>query len=303
MGNVINKLARYLFDKEFRTSVNITHGFYNGMSDEAFLKMLYKRQTGKALDLDNPRTFNEKIQWLKLYDHNPLYHVMADKIAAKDYVASIIGDEHIIKTIGVWNHFDEIDFDKLPERFVLKCNHNSGEGFIVKDRTTFDKEKAGSLIEEALKHDYYSFYREWAYHDITRKVFAEEFLDAGENGLTDYKFFCFNGVPKFINVSRFEHTDDEEISFFTLDWQLTPFQRTDHKLLSVSPQKPKRLDDMIDIASKLSKDIPFVRVDLYEVYDTVYFGELTFYPTGGFASYGPEDWNETLGSWISLPAL
>ncbi|MBQ3829831.1 MAG: hypothetical protein II813_02770 [Spirochaetales bacterium] len=302
MQDVLQKLFRYMTDPDFRTSVNITHGFYKNMSDERFLRMLYKRQTGRQLDIERPKTFNEKIQWLKLHDHNPKYHVMADKIASKEYVASIIGEKHIIKTLGVWDHFDDIDFKGLPDRFVLKCNHNSGALFIVKDIRSFDAASARNLVEDSLRHDYYEFYREWAYKDIERKVFAEEYIDAGENGLTDYKFFCFDGIPRFINVSRFEHTDDEEISFFTLDWKLAPFQRTDHKLLSITPERPRKLDEMIEIASALSKGVPFLRVDLYEVGDTVYFGELTFYPTGGFASYGPEPWNERLGSWISLPS-
>ena len=301
MGNIAGKLFKYLFDKETRLSINISHGFYGGMSDEAFLRMLYKRETGKELNLENPGSFTERIQWLKLYDHNPLYHILADKIAVKEYVASKIGWEHIIRTIGVWDRFDEIDFNALPERFVLKCNHNSGNNVIVRDRKTLDTGTAGRLIGKSLACDYYKLYREWAYKGIARKVFAEEYLDAGNKDLIDYKFFCFNGVPKFINVSRFPHSDAIEISLLTPDWELTPYQRAEYRQLSISPEKPGKLGEMLDIARTLSEGIPFVRVDLYEVDGTVYFGELTFYPTGGFVYFSPEEWNETIGSWINLP--
>lgn len=189
----------------------------------------------------------------------------------------------------------------FPKKFVLKCNHDSGGLVIVKDKEKMDRKMARKTISSSLRINYYKKYREWPYKDIKAQVFAEEYLDAGKDGLTDYKFFCFNGEPKFINVSRFEHTDEEEISFYSLDWKPTPFQRSDHKLLSIDPPRPAHLDEMISISRKLSEGIPFLRVDLYEFKDRILFGELTLFPTAGMAKYGPEGWSETLGSWIHLP--
>ena len=172
---------------------------------------------------------------------------------------------------------------------------------IVKDKEKMDRKMVRKTISSSLRINYYKKYREWPYKDIKAQVFAEEYLDAGKDGLTDYKFFCFNGEPKFINVSRFEHTDEEEISFYSLDWKPTPFQRSDHKLLSIDPPRPAHLDEMISISRRLSEGIPFLRVDLYEFKDRILFGELTLFPTAGMAKYGPEGWSETLGSWIHLP--
>ena len=285
---------------------NVIELFYRSLgflSDERYLRLMFRLRMGKKLSLDNPKTFCEKLQWLKLYDHNPLYTTLVDKIEVKKYVESVIGPDHIIKTIRCWESFDEIDFDVLPEQFVLKCNHDSGGLCIVRDKSLFNVKEAKKTIDRSLRRSFYKNYREWAYKGISPKVFAEEYLDAGEEGLTDYKFFCFNGEPKFINVSRFEHTDDEEISFYSLDWKETPFQRVDHKRLSIVPSRPHCLDEMIEISRKLSNGIPFVRVDLYENNDKVYFGEMTLCPSAGFAKYGPENWNETLGDWIKLPSV
>ena len=282
-------------------AVEIIYRLFSFVPDEPYLKFLYRVRTGKKLNLESPVSINDKIQWLKLHDRKPVYTKMVDKIASKEFVAERIGEKHIIRTLGCWKSFKEIDFDSLPDQFVLKCNHDSGGLVIVKDKSRLDMKKAEKIISRSLRRNFYKNSREWPYKGIKPMVFAEEFLDGGENGLTDYKFFCFDGDPKFINVSRFEHTDDEEISFYSLDWELTPFQRTDHKRLSVVPPRPRHLEEMTELARRLSKGVPFLRVDLYEYDDRVYFGEPTLYPTAGLAQYGPEGWSETLGSWIPLP--
>lgn len=297
----LKKILQYLTDPDYRIFKNAKLGLYDRLSDEDFIKLLFKVEMGYVPDLENPRTINEKLQWIKIYDHNPLYTKMVDKIAVKDYVKEKIGGEHIIRTLGIWDSYDDIDFETLPEKFVLKCNHDSGGLVIVKDKEKMDRKMARKTISSSLRINYYKKYREWPYKDIKAQVFAEEYLDAGKDGLTDYKFFCFNGEPKFINVSRFEHTDEEEISFYSLDWKPTPFQRSDHKVLSIDPPRPAHLDEMISISRKLSEGIPFLRVDLYEFKDRILFGELTLFPTAGMAKYGPEGWSETLGSWIHLP--
>ena len=285
----------------------------NILPDEIYLKILYRRTTGKKLNLRNPLTFNEKIQWLKLNDRKHEYTVMVDKYAAKQYVADKIGEEHIIPTLGVWDRFDQIDFDALPNQFVLKCTHDSGGLVVCRNKDSLDKDSARFKIERSMKSNYYYHGREWPYKDVKPRIIAEKYMqdsseandstsnDAAAAGLTDYKFYCFNGSPKFLYVSSgLENHSTASISFLTLDWQFAPYERTDYKRLSQLPPKPKSFDQMIEIAQVLSSGLDFLRVDLYEIDEEVYFSELTFSPCSGMMPFKDPIHDLEIGNMLEL---
>lgn len=273
-------------------------------TDVHYLSAMYFLNTGKKLDLNCPKTFSEKLQWLKLFNRNPEYAIMADKVRVKEWVAKRIGDEYLIPTIGVWESADDIDFDSLPDKFVIKCNHNSGTGMcICRDKSQLDVEKVRKGLHSGLKENYYLHNREWPYKDIPRRIIAEEFLeDNGTKGdLADYKFYCFNGVPKFCQVIR-DRSTNETIDIYDNEWNLMPFIGLNPKVSNgLTPvKKPESLSQMLDICRTLSYGIPFCRIDLYSVNGRCYFGEVTFFPNGGFGSFRPEEWNERLAELIHL---
>ena len=291
-------------------------GFFNRMSDEEFLKIKYKIYVGSTLNLNCPKNFSEKIQWLKLHDRKDIYTCLVDKYEAKKYVAAQIGDEHIIPTLGVWDSFDEIDFNLLPNRFVLKCTHDCGGLAVCRDKSFFDYQKAEYNIKNSLKKNFYYIGREWPYKNVKPRIIAEEFIndplvenapEFGESpdGLIDYKFYCFNGVPKFLYVSFSNIKNDKKsdfLSFYDLKGQSVPFYRNLPQL-PFSIDLSGRMDEMVKIAKILSKDIPFVRVDLYYVNNTVLFSEMTFSPGSGFSPFLPEAWEREIGNWIALPNI
>ena len=279
----------------------------NGLPDEAFLRLLWKARFGTKLNLDHPKTFNEKMQWLKLYDRNPLHTRMVDKYAVKPFVSELIGDDHVIPTLGVWDNAHSIDFASLPERFVMKCNHTSGEGLILcRDKANLDTKKAISSLEKAMKNDYYLTYREWPYKDVPRKILAEPYMEdrqasiLGLNTLPVYKLLCFEGKPRIIQTIQNDKMPNETIDYFTPDWTLLPF-RQNYPQSAVPAARPQQLDRMLEIAEKLSAGFHFLRVDLYEINGQVFFSEFTFFSDAGFAPFDPEEWNDTLGSWIQIP--
>ena len=275
---------------------------YRLIPDKLYLKLLFKRRLGKKLNLRSPKTFNEKLQWLKLYDRNPLYTTLVDKYLVKEYVAGIIGEEFIIPTLGVWDNFDEIDFEKLPDRFVLKCTHDSGGVVIVEDKNAFDVDAARDKIKSRLKKNFYYPGREWPYKNVKPRIIAEQYLEdlAFEHSPVDYKLMCFGGKVEcsFTCTERFSGTG-LKVTFFDKDWKAMPFERHYHK--SDNPiKKPEKYAEMVQIAEKLSKGIPFVRVDLYEVKGHIYFGELTLYPGCGFEEFNPDEWDRKVGDWVPL---
>lgn len=281
------------------------------ISDERYLKLRYKYILGYKLSLNPPRTFNEKLQWLKLHDRKAIYTTMVDKYAAKEFVASRIGEKHIIPTYGVWNRFDEINFDELPNQFVLKCTHDSGGLVICTSKEQFDMRAAQAKLEKALRHRYYYQGREWPYKDVPPRILAEQYVqdntekgNDAHQGLTDYKFYCFKGIPRYLYVSRgLDDHPTAHISFLNLDWSFAPFGRSDFKPFDELPAKPKSLDEMIEIAKKLSAGTPFLRVDLYEVDGRVFFSELTFSPCGGMMPFDPQEYDLVLGNMLELPKI
>ena len=272
------------------------------LPDKAYLKIRYRLAMGRKLDLENPKTFNEKLQWLKLYDRKPEYTRMVDKYEAKKYVAEKIGEEYIIPTLGVWDRFDDIDFDSLPDQFVLKCTHDSGGLVIVRDKGALDKAAAKKKIEKSLKKNYYYAGREWPYKDVKPRILAEAYLEERSSvSLHDYKFYCFHGEPKFLYLSEgLENHATARISFLTLEWEFAEFGRSDYAPLQELPPKPEQFPKMLEIAQKLSAGKRFLRVDLYNIEDKIYFSELTFTPCSGHMPFKPQIWDERLGDWIDL---
>ncbi len=294
---------RYLSEPEYRFAVNAILGFYDDKSDEEFISEQFFLSGGQKLNLEKPVTFGEKIQWLKIHDRNPKYNSMVDKYEAKIYVANLIGKEYIIPSYGVWEKFDEINFDALPNQFVLKCTHDSGGIVIVKDKAALDMKKARQLLEKHLQRNLYRYAREWVYKDVKPRILAEKFMEEAAGGdLTDYKFYCFNGVPKFCQVITDRRTD-ESIDFFDMDWRLQEFiglsRNLHHSTKKFAP--PKNLELMKKFAAILAQDSIFRRIDFYEVADKVYFGEITFYPNAGLGTFKPDKWNKILGDMIVLP--
>jgi len=252
---------------------------------KTYLKMIYKRRMKNKLDFKNPKTFNGKLQWLKIYDRNPEYTKMVDKYEVKNHVAEEIGGQHIIPTLGVWDDVDDIDFDVLPDKFVLKCTHDSGGVVICKDKSSFDVAEAKRMLSKSLKTNYYYFFCEWPYKNVKPRIIAEKYMtDSAENdSFTDYKFFCFGGEVDCVMLCIDRFTDDKKFYFFDREWNLKRY----NKRGKAAPEgftvpKPPRIDEMFEFAQKLSKDYPFVRIDLYNSDGEIYFGEFTLYPDSGF---------------------
>ena len=302
---LLRAIAKYCTDSEYRFLNDANRGRYNNLGDEEFLRRKFRAELGYELDLKNPKTFNEKLQWLKLYDRNPIYTTMVDKCAVKKYVADLIGEEYIIPTLGEWDNPDEIDFELLPSKFVLKCNHNSGQGMcICRDKTKIDIEEVRSNLKKGLKQNYYLQSREWPYKNVKPKIIAEKYMeDYNSQDLRDYKLMCFNGEVKcsFVCSNRFSDKG-LHVTFFDEKWNPMPFERS-YPSDPYNIPKPVNYDKMVELAEKLSEGIGFVRVDFYEVNGKIYFGELTFFPGSGMEAFQPEDWDYRLGEWIDLSGI
>ncbi len=266
------------------------------------VSQVYKERMGYELNLEAPQTYNEKLQWMKLFYHNPLYTTLVDKYSVKQYVEERIGKEYLIPTIGVWDRFDDIDFEKLPQQFVLKCTHDSGGLVICKDKSKLDVQKARETITKCLKHNFYYSGFEWPYKNVKPRIIAEKYMvDESGTELKDYKFFCFDGVPKFVQMD-YDRFCGHKRNMYDINWNRLPFSLEFPTDLEREFAKPKGLDMMIDIATRLSKGFPHVRVDLYNVDVRVYFGEMTFFHGSGFEHFDPEEWDLKFGKEIKLPS-
>ncbi|MBR6125888.1 glycosyl transferase [Candidatus Saccharibacteria bacterium] len=272
------------------------------LPDKVYLQMLFFKHFHRLINFKKPRTFNEKIQWLKIYNRKPEYTTLVDKHLVKEYVASKIGKEYVIPTLGVWNHASEIDFNELPNQFVLKWNHDSGSVLICKDKSKLNYEDARSKIDGYEDHNAYWYGREWPYKNVKPCIIAEPYLvDSSTNDLPDYKFFCFNGKVKLLFIASNRQKKDEETYFDYFDENFKRLELSNgHPHAPKCPSKPKSFDLMVALAETLSKGIPHVRVDFYEVDCKVYFGEMTFYNRSGLTPFQPRLWDEILGSWLKL---
>ena len=286
-------------------------GFTNWVPDEPHLKAMYRGTMGRKLNLANPLTFNEKLQWLKIHDRNPLYTTLVDKYRVKQWVADRIGSEHVTRTYAMWERSEYIDISGLPDRFVLKTNHDCGGVVICRNRAAFDLGAAKEKLAEHLKTNYFWRTREWPYKDVRPCVFAEEYLelDGGSGfdasrGMVDYKFYCFSGEPQFLYVSQgFENHETTRLSFVNMDWTLAPFTRDDYAPLDCMPEKPGCFDDLVEIARTLSAGIPFVRVDLFVYEGRPRFSEMTFCPCAGWMKFVPDCWDAKVGTLLDLKGL
>ncbi len=313
--DIVDKLKKALTDRRtfVRYVMKLTARLW---PDRLYLRVMYWVYMGRRLDLDNPQTFNEKLQWLKLYNRRPEYTRMVDKVAVKEYVASLIGPEYIIPTLGVWERPEEIDFDRLPDRFVLKTSHGGGSGGVVicKDKSRFDRRSAVRKLKKAMKADIYLNFREWPYKNVHRCILAEELLtvDAGAGvrddlnagGLADYKFFCFDGKADCVMVCIDRDTKNTKFYFFDRGWKLLRYDIDGIEAPEdfTLPQ-PANISEMFDLAEKLSRELPCARVDLYNVNGRIYFGEITFYSDSGMDQDILPAVDEYFGSLINLDSI
>lgn len=273
-------------------------------ADAVYLKLLYQNRMGKKLNLERPETYNEKLQWMKLYNRDPRYTMMVDKYAVKDYVESILGKDYIIPTLGVWNRFEDIDFDSLPNQFVLKCTHDSGGLVICTDKSKLDMEDAKAKINHALKRKYYKNTREWPYKDVQPRIIAEQYMvDESGYELKDYKFFVFDGKMKAMFIAT-DRTAETETCFDFFDRNFKHLSFTNgHPNAQRAIHKPENYEEMIAIAERLGKELPQARIDLYNINGRIYFGEITFFHWSGLKPFVPEEWDYRFGSWIKLPEV
>lgn len=300
--NILVRRIKHLFTQPKKSLANLIVSTQSLWPDKLYLSILFWCRMGKKIDWASPQTYSEKLQWLKLYNRDPKYTVMVDKAAVKDYVASIIGKEYIIPTLAIWDKTSEIEWDSLPEKFVLKCTHDSGGVVICKDKNNFDRQNAIQKIDKALKSNYYYLHREWPYINVPRRIIAEQYMEDEFGELRDYKWFCFDGEVKafFIATDRSKGDHATRFDFFDEKFNHLPFTNG-HPNADVQPEKPKMFEEMKALAAKLSKGIPHVRIDFYEVGTKIYFGEMTFFHWSGFMPYDPEEWDYIFGSWLKLP--
>lgn len=297
----IKHLILYLFTQPSVVFAYICRKLSPILPAKLFLLLMHRIKFGYWMNFNDPQTYSEKLQWQKLYDRRPDYVTMVDKYEAKTYVANIIGEEYIIPTIGVWNDPEEIDWDALPMQFVLKCTHDSGGLVICKDKSKLDIRAAKKKLQRSLKTNYYNIAKEWPYKCVPRRIIAEQYMEDTETKeLRDYKFFCFNGVPKalFIATDR-QNRKEPYFDFFDMEFNHLDI-RHGHPNAPVLPEKPQNFELMKELAAKLSKGYPQLRVDLYEVNGKVYFGELTLFHHSALVRFEPQKWDEIFGSWIDL---
>ena len=276
-------------------------GFFKWIPDKLYLSIYFKAVFGQRINWKNPKSFNEKLQWLKIYDRKEVYTSLVDKYEVKKYIADVIGEEYVVPTLNVWDYVEDIDFESLPERFVLKCTHDSGGIVICKDKSKLNIDLTKKKLKKILRRNFFYNSREWPYKNVKGRIIAEKYLDSDNLGdLKDYKLMCFNGkvMCSFVCSERYS-TNGLRVTFFDRNWVKMPFERH-YPMSMLEIKKPRFYDKMVELAEKLSKDIPFVRVDFYEVFDKIYFGEMTFFPGGGWEQFNPNEWDDILGTWLDV---
>lgn len=290
MSNIKNKVCKWLAYR----------GWFNRMSDERYLKLIFPAHVGYKLDLDNPKTFNEKLQWLKLYDRKEEYTSLVDKYEVKSIVAEIIGEEYIIPTLGLWDNVEDIDFDKLPDKFVLKCTHDSGGIVVCKDKKHFDEKKAKKTLKKSMKNKYFYSGREWPYLNIKPRIIAEEYIGDSEKVPDDYKFYTFSGQIDSVMICKDREKGYPNFYFFDMGWNRLMYQNYEPNS-ELPIEKPQNFDEMVKIVEKLSEGFCQMRVDLYNVKGKIYFGELTFFNQSGFDIDITHDTDVYWGEKLCLP--
>lgn len=291
---ILKKIIKEIGNRLIRLSVNF-------LSDANYLRLVFKHRMGYKLNLGNPQSFSEKLQWLKLNDKHPEYTQLVDKVEAKYFVASIVGNKYIIPTFGVWDSVEDIDWQSLPNQFVVKSTNDSGGVVVCKDKSKLEVEKAKAKLRETGNRDYTKYNKEYPYHNVPHRFIAEQYIE-DESGfeLKDYKIFCFDGEPKFLFVATGRQKHDTRFDFYDTEFNHLPIING-HPNADVWPTKPKNFDEMLDVASKLSKGFPHIRVDLYNCNGRIYFGELTFFHFSGTTPFEPREWDYKFGEYLNLP--
>lgn len=302
VSKILRVLRKMIVNKEARFQILAYLGFYNNTPHDRFLRKAYRVMMGKELNLEDPRAYTEKLQWLKLYDHRPEYTRMVDKYAVKQYVAERIGEEYVIPLLGVWDRVEDIDYDALPNQFVLKTTHDSGGIIVCKDKRNLDRASAEKTLRYFHGRNYFNQNREWPYKDVPHRIIAEAYMeDSRYKELRDYKFFTFGGEPKVLYIAQGRGRGEPTVAdFFDMEFNHLPFT-IDHDTAEVPPEKPVQFELMKRLASQLSAGTPQLRVDFYEVDGKVYFGEMTFFHCSGFEAFHPEEWDRIFGDWVKLP--
>lgn len=297
-----NKIIKAIKDPKLAILYLLCLKFFRILPDKLYTKIKYRVIMGKPINFKNITTFNEKMQWLKLYDRKPFYTTLADKYQVRKYIEETIGVDYLIPLLGVYNGYDEIDFQALPNEFVLKPNHTSGDIYICKNKSKIDHEKLKKEIKKWLKRRYYWVHREWLYKDIKPLIICEKYITDGEGSdLKDYKFMCFNGKAKCVVVcSERSSKTGLKMDFYDMDWNIMPFTVYSDGSGKLTP-KPKNFEKMVQLAEKLSAGLFLLRVDFYEVKEQLFLGELTFYHAAGVGKFTPEEYDYVLGSWLDLP--
>jgi len=276
-------------------------GFFRFVNDKHFLKIIYYDRFRKKLNLKNPSLFTEKLQWLKLYDRNPLYTKLVDKYAVREYIKEKLGEEYLIPLIAVYDKVDEIEWDKLPNQFVIKCTHGSGSNIICKDKNKLSIRESKKKLKKWMRKNWYWFGREWPYKNVKPRIIIEKFMvDANSKQLKDYKLMCFNGSPKIIQVMSNRINGKYNLNHFSITWENLNFEQIGLVPSNEKIDKPKNLDRMVDFARELSKNIPFVRLDFYEINGELFFGEFTLYPVSGFHQFEDISSDVQLGNMLSI---
>ncbi|SDC92153.1 TupA-like ATPgrasp [Priestia aryabhattai B8W22] len=297
---IINICKRYLHSPTKLVLTFGKKGLFNWVPDPLYLKLLYWSETKKALRLDNPSTYNEKLQWLKLYDRNPEYSNYVDKYNVRSYIKQAIGEEYLIPLIDVYESVEDIEWDKLPEKFVLKCTHGSGSNIICQSKKTLDKQKAIKKLKRWMKKNWYWFGREWPYKDVKPRIICEKFMsDKSDEDLKDYKIFYFHGEPKIIQVD-YNRFKGHMRNLYDINWNYINASIEYPTNPEMIIQKPRKIDEMLRLGKILAKDYPHVRIDFYFINDQIYFGEMTFYHGAGLENFSPSEFGEKMGSWIDL---
>lgn len=297
----MNRIQRIIKDPFFSFKRKLVNAFPDSSPDKWFLQVKFYKCMGYKLDLKHPKTFNEKLQWLKLYDRDPLYTTLVDKYRVKEYVADKIGAKYVIPTLAVYHSADEIDLAKLPNQFVLKCNHDSGSVIVCRDKQTFNLNEAREKLRIAMQNSYYNNSREWPYKKVERCIIAEEYItDNRKSAIRDYKFFCFGGKPLYCQV--IDGRDSlMTINFYDMNWQLQPFvEPIGYANSKEEITKPIHFEEMVEKAEALAEGKRFVRIDFYESNSFVKFGEMTFFPTGGYGIFDPPIWANIFGEKVLL---
>ena len=296
------EFSKLIIDSRYRNYV-LTRKFGCLINDKEAIDNLFFYFMKYKMDMANPKTLNEKLQWLKLYDRNPLYITLVDKHSVKNYVSELIGEEYVIPTIGLYNEFDEIDFKSMPKSFVIKCTHDSGSIVICRDKNTFDIKSAKKYINKKIKRNYYWVAREWPYKNVKPKILIEKYIEDSNGELLDYKFYCFNGKPFVVLVCVDRQIGKTKYYFFDRNWELKRFNKNGMEApKNFAIKKPKNIDKMFSLSEKLatSTNAPFVRIDLYSIGDKIYFGEFTFYPNAGFDTNRLPEIDRLFGDMVKL---